>query len=893
MAETQTLFAGMQETFHRALDADNFVGSIKNYDGTSIDIHNQMDVDEFYNLLFDRWEAQLMGAGEKQTLRRFYGGQLVQQIKSQECEHISERLETFSAIQCEIKGISCLKESLQAYVDGELMDGDNKYKCSTCDRHVDAIKRACLKDLPDNLIFHLKRFDFNLRTLQRNKINEHFSFPERIDMAPYTVEHLSGSAQEAEDVFELVGVLVHTGTAEAGHYYSYIRERAGGVATKKWVEFNDDVVSNWDPSLMESCTFGGPAQPIQHFNNVPLEKPYSAYMLFYQRATSLKMEQNRAALKQGSASPPKVEISRVLKRCISDENRLILTRHCLFDEHHTHFVQQCFEMARQFCTLSSTKSFVSQQAEMSQDSRLDLERLAMRVAVNHLDQIVSRTKSTPLFEPFRHMIEQSWTNSPSMAVRFYDLLSDRWASLRFMVQRNPEPMVRSGVAQLIISALTKISDEMPQRFYGNRVVEGSSNSLDGDEDDDRPVDEPVDQPGDIGTSIMDGMMLMINFLWSGFPISLRSWDEVFGMIRDFAKISDRTTAALLQNDFFRNILFMVLALADDQVDLSPLYARMVTNIQRRATGRLPSYEAVLQLLEYLLYKLEPRILPEVIVDNATERSSVVEAPFPWTSDELNAVHMGNSHQVSSLFVEKLIMIDQAPKSTERILIRLIHLSDAMEKAVVQTLRKAMIRSASVVLMDPYLRAAKVFLQHSENARLIHELLRLIRHYAANFKPFNALEFLDIFSMALNLTEVEEKCANADAVYEAAMGTLMGWVPVMITSEDENVRNITEQLLQTHLVDFESTNEGVISRRPALVRIGREVAGSILHYVNEQYIATNTQISSGAARSVIALAGNCVTYCAVFENDSANQWNLGDDSEEEEEPFSLRLALDGM
>ena len=27
--------------------------------------------------------------------------------------------------------------------------------------------------------------------------------------------------------YELVGVLVHTGTAQAGHYYSFIRERSG------------------------------------------------------------------------------------------------------------------------------------------------------------------------------------------------------------------------------------------------------------------------------------------------------------------------------------------------------------------------------------------------------------------------------------------------------------------------------------------------------------------------------------------------------------------------------------------------------------------------------------------------------------------------------------------
>ena len=120
---TQKLFGHMQESYHRCIDPSNFVGSIKTYDDTPIDIHNQMDVDEFYNLLFDRWENELLSQEEKRTMKSFYGGQLVQQVKSKECEHISERLEPFSAIQCDIKGKSTLEESLQAYVDGEIMEG--------------------------------------------------------------------------------------------------------------------------------------------------------------------------------------------------------------------------------------------------------------------------------------------------------------------------------------------------------------------------------------------------------------------------------------------------------------------------------------------------------------------------------------------------------------------------------------------------------------------------------------------------------------------------------------------------------------------------------------------------------------------------------------------------
>jgi ubiquitin carboxyl-terminal hydrolase 34 len=123
LAETQNIFSYMQNSLRRFVDPTNLAASIRTYEETNIDVSIQMDVDEFFNLLFDRWESQILASDAKRQFRSFYGGQLVQQVKSKECPHISERLEPFSAIQCDIKGKSCLQESLQAYVDGEVLEG--------------------------------------------------------------------------------------------------------------------------------------------------------------------------------------------------------------------------------------------------------------------------------------------------------------------------------------------------------------------------------------------------------------------------------------------------------------------------------------------------------------------------------------------------------------------------------------------------------------------------------------------------------------------------------------------------------------------------------------------------------------------------------------------------
>jgi ubiquitin carboxyl-terminal hydrolase 34 len=142
LSETQHLFARMQNTFRKSADPREFAASVKGIEGLPIDVSVQMDADEFYNLLFDQWEGQMMSPETRKLFRTFYGGQMIHQIKSKECEHVSERAESFFVVQCDVQGKSNLHESLQAFVEGDVMEGDNKYKCESCGgRFVDAVKR--------------------------------------------------------------------------------------------------------------------------------------------------------------------------------------------------------------------------------------------------------------------------------------------------------------------------------------------------------------------------------------------------------------------------------------------------------------------------------------------------------------------------------------------------------------------------------------------------------------------------------------------------------------------------------------------------------------------------------------------------------------------------------
>lgn len=140
--ETQKLFTRMQHSIRRSADPRDFAACVKSLEQSPIDVTVQMDVDEFYNLLFDQWEAQLVKEDDKRKFRSFFGGQTLNQIKSKECDHVSERAEPFFAVQCDVQGKANLKESLDAFVKGDVMEGDNKYKCESCGgRFVDAVKR--------------------------------------------------------------------------------------------------------------------------------------------------------------------------------------------------------------------------------------------------------------------------------------------------------------------------------------------------------------------------------------------------------------------------------------------------------------------------------------------------------------------------------------------------------------------------------------------------------------------------------------------------------------------------------------------------------------------------------------------------------------------------------
>lgn len=211
-------------------------------------------------------------------------------------------------LSVDVKHSQHLTESLEQYVKGDLLEGPNAYHCEKCNKKIDAVKRTCIKKLPKILAIQLKRFDYDWEREIAVKSNEYFEFPRELDMEPYTVKGVARVEQELlkqqqknkaqqkkensdtnsksdindsdnlkssesdclanteqantssdeddeEDEastlysnhYKLVGIVVHSGQANGGHYYSFIQNKLSCDEEESDSDFNsnNENENNW------------------------------------------------------------------------------------------------------------------------------------------------------------------------------------------------------------------------------------------------------------------------------------------------------------------------------------------------------------------------------------------------------------------------------------------------------------------------------------------------------------------------------------------------------------------------------------------------------------------------------------------------------------------------
>jgi ubiquitin C-terminal hydrolase len=255
----------------------DFCLSYKDYSGQPLNVMIQQDADEFLKILVEKIETSLKNSPFLGILKSVILGKVCNVIKCKGCGYVKTNEEDFFNLSLEVKGMHNTSESFDKLVEPETI---SDYTCDSCKKKCDISKRALLRSLPNVLFLSLKKMYFDLELLANVKIHSRYEFPMTMNLKKYMYvpeAEPQGEAgaegngappkpqetqlQDADFDYKLVGVVIHRGNAEYGHYTSLINGNRGDparkdISTDRWYEFDDSRVSWFDLRKFDEECFG-------------------------------------------------------------------------------------------------------------------------------------------------------------------------------------------------------------------------------------------------------------------------------------------------------------------------------------------------------------------------------------------------------------------------------------------------------------------------------------------------------------------------------------------------------------------------------------------------------------------------------------------------------------
>ena len=219
-------------------DPKQFVFSFKDYKGNPTNPNLQCDAQEFLTRFVEKIEEKIKNTKERFLFDNILGGTTLQQIicTNSECRNISERREKIIYLSVDIKGNHTLEDCLDKFISEEKIED---YNCEKCNKKITNIKKVLIDKLPNILIIHLQRISFNYETFLMEKINDDITFEPKLNIKKFTVDKNNKDVDTEKYEYEYIGVIVHSGTAQSGHYYSIIQTNV----ENKIYKFNDTSVT--------------------------------------------------------------------------------------------------------------------------------------------------------------------------------------------------------------------------------------------------------------------------------------------------------------------------------------------------------------------------------------------------------------------------------------------------------------------------------------------------------------------------------------------------------------------------------------------------------------------------------------------------------------------------
>lgn len=306
--QLQKLFAKLQLKTRTAEDTKALT---KSFQWDSSEVFLQHDIQELCRKLFEAIEVT-MGIGEENFINELYEGNSKSVVKCKVCPYKSEKADKFLDITLPIRNDfdkiynNSLDMALYNFLKPEVLEKDNQYFCESCNSKVDASKYIQFTKMPRILFISLSRFEYDYMTDMRKKINDKVNFPlilnfnnymyedfnlvknnfsfsddewlslnqeENFDSEKYN-EKIQNYLQEGPLVYELFSIVIHSGTAMGGHYYSYIKSFEDNL----WYCFNDSNVTQIKVIDIKSILGGSQSSQMRYSSS---SSSATVYVLMY------------------------------------------------------------------------------------------------------------------------------------------------------------------------------------------------------------------------------------------------------------------------------------------------------------------------------------------------------------------------------------------------------------------------------------------------------------------------------------------------------------------------------------------------------------------------------------------------------------------------------------
>lgn len=199
--QLQKLFLSLQTSSRSAVETSKLTRS---FGWDASDSWQQHDIQELCRVMFDALEQKFKDTDQADFINNLYQGKLIDYVTCLECKTEKTRIDTFLDIPLPVRpfgstvAYNSVAEAMHAFIQPEILDGNNQYSCETCNKKCDAHKGLKFSHFPYILTLHLKRFDFDYNAMTRIKLTDRVEFPHILNINGYLCEEAKNLLSKQE-----------------------------------------------------------------------------------------------------------------------------------------------------------------------------------------------------------------------------------------------------------------------------------------------------------------------------------------------------------------------------------------------------------------------------------------------------------------------------------------------------------------------------------------------------------------------------------------------------------------------------------------------------------------------------------------------------------------------